>query len=158
MTRKKINYKVADVIYLLILFMLLKQYQKYWLIIKSNSDTIFIAIGILLAFASVYIHRFFFRPSYKDIVSLREKGWKITGYYSSYSLKNEDTYIKSYNLWIKYSLIFLLLELLVLLIVYVLNGSFLDKNMLLVHITTICVLQVLTWILTIRREEKHEKI
>lgn len=154
---KKINYKVADVIYLLVLFVILTPFQEYaFEIAKSNKDTFFIAIVILLVFCSLYIQRFFFRPSHEEIVRLREKGWKITGYYSRRSLSDEQIYIKSYNLWIKYGLVFLLLELLGLLVVYVLNGCFLNNEMLLAHIAILGVLQVVPWILTMKKEKKEK--
>ena len=155
---KKINYKVADVIYLLVLFTILTPFQKHtFKIAKSNNDTILEALGISLAFCSLYIQRFFFRPSHEEIVRLRQKGWKITGYYSRRSLKNEEIYIKSYSLWIKYGLVFLLLELSGLLVVYILNGFFLNNDMLLAHIVILCVLQVVPWILTMIKEKREEK-
>lgn len=157
-TEKKINYKVADIIFLLALFVILIPFQKYaFRIVRSNSDTILVAIGISLAFSSLYIQRFFFRPRHEEIVSLRQKGWKITGYYSKRSLKNEEIYIKSYNSWIKFGIIFLLLELSGFLVVYILNGCFLNNNMLVAHIVILCIIQVVPWILTMIREKEYEK-
>lgn len=155
---KKINYKVADIIFLFVFFVILTPFQKYaFRIAISNNDTFFVAIGILLVFCSLYIQRFFFRPSHEEIVRLRQKGWKITGYYSRRSLNNEEIYIKSYSLWIKYGLVFLLLELLGLLVVYILNGCFLNNEMLLAYIAILCVLQIVPWILTMIKEKREEK-
>lgn len=57
---KKINYKVADVILLIIIFLAFKIFEKYIFgILKSNKDTIFIALGVSLIFFSIYINRFF---------------------------------------------------------------------------------------------------
>lgn len=109
---KKINYKVADAVLLLILFLTVKLFDKYAFgILKSNKDSILIAIGVSLILFSLCIHRFFFRPSHKEIVRLWKKGWKITGYYSRLSLSNEEIYHQSYRMWLKYSFIFLLIEL-----------------------------------------------
>lgn len=151
---KKINYKVADVILLIIIFLAFKIFEKYIFgILKSNKDTIFIALGVSLIFFSIYINRFFFRLSHKEIIHLSQKGWKITGYYSKLSLSNEDIYNKSYNIWIKYSCIFLLIELFGLLIVYVLNKCFLTNNMFFVHIVIAFISQIIAWIITMIREK-----
>lgn len=40
---------------------------------------------------------------------------------------------------------------------YVLNGCFLNNDMLLAHIAIIGILQVVPWILTMIREKKEEK-
>lgn len=155
---KKINYKVADAIFLIIVFMGLKVFEKYILeTLKYNKNTIFIAIGVSLIFLGIYINRFFFRPSHKEIVHLKQRGWKITGYYSSLSLSNEDIYNKSYDMWIKYSCILLLMELFGLLALYVLNKCFLTSNMFFVHIIMACISQVVAWIMTLRREKKYGK-
>lgn len=152
---KRINYKIADTIYLLLLFAILGIFRKYaFSLIQSNQDTIKIAIGISVAFLSIYIQRFFFRPSFQEVVNLRERGWKITGYYSAFSLSNEEIYNKSYSLWVKYGIVSSLFELFVLLVVYVLNGYFLTNGMLVAHILCICILMVVVWWLTRSKENK----
>ena len=105
----------------------------------------------------IYINRYFFRPSHKEITQLKRRGWKITGYYSSLSLSNEDIYNKSYNMWIKYSCLLLLTQLFGLLVLYVLNGCFLTSSMFFAHIIMACISQVAAWIITLRREKKYWK-
>ena len=142
---KKINYRVADAVFLIIVFIGLKAFDKYILeTLGYNKNSIFMAISVSLIFLGIYINRYFFRPSYKEITQLKRRGWKITGYYSSLSLSNEDIYNKSYDLWIKYSCILLLIELFGLLVLYVLNGCFFNKQYVLcsycngLYITSCC--------------------
>ena len=156
---KKINYKVADAVFLIIVFVGLKVFDKYiFETPKYNKDSIFMAISVSLVFLGIYINRYFFRPSHKEITQLKRRGWKITGYYSSLSLSNEDIYNKSYDLWIKYSCLLLLTQLLGLLVLYVLNGCFLTSSMFFAHIAMACISQVAAWIITLRREKKCWKI
>ena len=157
-TMKKINYKVADAVFLIIVLMGLKAFDRYILeTLKYNKNSIFMAISVSLIFLGIYINRYFFRPSYKEITQLKRRGWKITGYYSSLSLSNEDIYNKSYDLWIKYSCILLLTQLFGLLVLYVLNGCFLTSSMFFAHIAMACISQVAAWIITLRREKKYWK-
>ena len=155
---KKINYRVADAVFLIIVLMGLKAFDRY--IIETlgyNKNSIFMAISVSLIFLGIYINRYFFRPSYKEITQLKQRGWKITGYYSSLSLSNEEIYYKSYDLWIKYSCILLLTQLFGLLVLYVLNGCFLTSSMFFAHIAMACISQVAAWIITLRREKKYWK-
>ena len=154
---KKINYRVADAVFLIIVLMGLKAFDKYIFETLKYKDSIFMAISVSLVFLGIYINRYFFRPSYKEITQLKRRGWKITGYYSSLSLSNEDIYNKSYDLWIKYSCLLLLIELLGLLVLYVLNGCFLTSSMFFAHIAMACISQVAAWIITLRREKKYWK-
>ena len=156
---KKINYRVADAVFLIIVFVGLKVFDKYiFETPKYNKDSIFMAISVSLVFLGIYINRYFFRPSHKEITQLKRRGWKITGYYSSLSLSNEDIYNKSYNMWIKYSCLLLLTQLFGLLVLYVLNGCFLTSSMFFAHIAMACISQVAAWIITLRREKKCWKI
>ena len=156
---KKINYKVADAVFLIIVFVGLKVFDKYIIeTLKYNENSIFMAISVSLVFLGIYIIRYFFRPSHKEITQLKRRGWKITGYYSSLSLSNEDIYNKSYNMWIKYSCILLLTQLFGLLVLYVLNGCFLTSSMFFAHIAMACISQFAAWIITLRREKKYSKI
>ena len=155
---KKINYRVADAVFLIIVLMGLKAFDRYIIeTLKYNKNSIFMAISVSLVFLGIYINRYFFRPSYKEITQLKRRGWKITGYYSSLSLSNEDIYNKSYDLWIKYSCLLLLTQLLGLLVLYVLNGCFLTNSMFFAHIAMACISQVAAWIITLRREKKYRK-
>ena len=155
---KKINYRVADAVFLIIVLMGLKVFDKYiFETPKYNKDSIFMAISVSLVFLGIYINRYFFRPSHKEIIQLKRRGWKITGYYSSLSISDEEIYNKSYDLWIKYSCILLLIELLGLLVLYVLNGCFLTNSMFFAHIAMACISQVAAWIITLRREKKYWK-
>ena len=156
---KKINYRVADAVFLIIVFVGLKVFDKYIIeTLKYNKNSIFMAISVSLIFLGIYINRYFFRPSHKEITQLKRRGWKITGYYSSLSLSNEDIYNKSYNMWIKYSCLLLLTQLFGLLVLYVLNGCFLTSSMFFAHIAMACISQVAAWIITLRREKKYWKI
>ena len=155
---KKINYRVADAVFLIIVLMGLKAFDRYIIeTLKYNKNSIFMAISVSLVFLGIYINRYFFRPSYKEITQLKRRGWKITGYYSSLSLSNEDIYNKSYDLWIKYSCLLLLTQLFGLLVLYVLNGCFLTNSMFFAHIAMACISQVAAWIITLRREKKYWK-
>lgn len=155
---KKINYKVADAVLLLILFLTVKLFGKYAFgILKSNKDSILIAIGVSLILFSLCINRFFFRPSHKEIVRLWKKGWGITGYYSRLSLSNEEIYHQSYRMWLKYSFIFLLVELSGLFMVYGLNNCFLTTNMFFTHVTMSFISPIVAWIITRIKEKKYEK-
>ena len=154
---KKINYRVADAVFLIIVFVGLKVFDKYIFETLKYKDSIFMAISVSLVFLGIYINRYFFRPSHKEITQLKRRGWKITGYYSSLSLSNEDIYNKSYNMWIKYSCILLLTQLFGLLVLYVLNGCFLTSSMFFAHIAMACISQVAAWIITLRREKKYWK-
>ena len=81
---KKINYRVADAVFLIIVFVGLKVFDKYIIeTLKYNENSIFMAISVSLIFLGIYINRYFFRPSHKEITQLKRRGWKITGYYSS---------------------------------------------------------------------------
>ena len=156
---KKINYRVADAVFLIIVFVGLKVFDKYIIeTLKYNENSIFMAISVSLVFLGIYINRYFFRPSHKEIIQLKRRGWKITGYYSSLSISDEEIYNKSYDLWIKYSCILLLIELFGLLVLYVLNGCFLTSSMFFAHIAMACISQVAAWIITLRREKKYSKI
>ena len=71
---KKINYKVADAVFLIIVLMGLKVFDKYILeTLKYNKNSIFIAISVSLVFLGIYINRYFFRPSHKEITQLMAK-------------------------------------------------------------------------------------
>jgi len=73
----------------------LKAFDKYIIeTLKYNENSIFMAISVSLVFLGIYINRYFFRPSHKEITQLKRRGWKITGYYSSLSLSNEEIYNK----------------------------------------------------------------
>ena len=60
-------------------------------------------------------------------------------------------------MWIKYSCVLLLTQLLGLLVLYVLNGCFLTSSMFFAHIIMACISQVAAWIITLRREKKYNK-
>ena len=155
---KKINYKVADAVFLIVVLMGLKVFDKYILeTLKYNKNSIFIAISVSLIFLGIYINRYFFRPSHKERTQLKQRGWKITGYYSSLSFSNEDIYNKSYDFWIKCSCILLLIELFGLLVLYVLNECFLTSSMFFAHIIMACISQMAAWIITLRRDKKYGK-
>ena len=71
---KKINYKVADAVFLIIVFIGLKAFDKYILeTLKYNKNSIFMAISVSLIFLGIYINRYFFRPSHKEITQLMAK-------------------------------------------------------------------------------------
>ena len=73
-TMKKINYKVADAVFLIIVLMGLKVFDKYILeTLKYNKNSIFMAISVSLIFLGIYINRYFFRPSHKEITQLMAK-------------------------------------------------------------------------------------
>ena len=71
---KKINYRVADAVFLIIVFIGLKALDKYILeTLKYNKNSIFMAISVSLIFLGIYINRYFFRPSHKEITQLMAK-------------------------------------------------------------------------------------
>ena len=52
----------------------LKVFDKYILeTLKYNKNSIFIAISVSLIFLDIYINRYFFRPSHKEITQLMAK-------------------------------------------------------------------------------------
>ena len=60
-------------------------------------------------------------------------------------------------MWIKYSCVLLLTQLLGLLVLYVLNECCLTSSMFFAHIIMACISQVAAWIITLRREKKYNK-
>ena len=56
-TMKKINYRVADAVFLIIVFIGLKALDKYILeTLKYNKNSIFMAISVSLIFLGIYIN------------------------------------------------------------------------------------------------------
>jgi len=52
----------------------LKVFDKYILeTLKYNKNSIFMAISVSLIFLGIYINRYFFRPSHKEITQLMAK-------------------------------------------------------------------------------------
>lgn len=69
----------------------------------------FKTLVILAVFTVVYSMRYIIRPSYKSVLITYKKGWKISGFYSKYALKNELLYNLSYSFWVKINLLVLVL-------------------------------------------------
>ena len=56
-TMKKINYRVADAVFLIIVFIGLKALDKYILeTLKYNKNSIFMAISVSLIFLGIYVN------------------------------------------------------------------------------------------------------
>lgn len=154
---KKNKYIVADIIFLLFTFGILYFKKEYIMdVLKQNYNAIYLAVGISAIFIVLYIIRCLFRPTYEDITSLKQKGWRITGYYSKHSLEDENVYRKSYSRWVILSLLFLVVEFGIMLIYFAVRGKITVME-LYFHVGLVISLQILSWIITLLREKKNDE-
>lgn len=148
MKKDRINlYIIIDFLYLITIFFFLKYH------ISDNLHSFKSCLLISLIFVGIYVIRYFFRPSYEDVVKIRNKGWKITGYYSKKALSNKNIYLDSYSFWVKINLIMLLLYCLIFIAINYQNTNF-TVQLMIIHIFILCILQVFAWLGTNVREKQ----
>lgn len=145
---KKHKYLIMEVIFLLVITsipVILKSYINE--VLTNDIDSIYLVILIDMVFLSIYIFRYFFRPTYEDIVELRKMNWKISGYYSKYSLENPTLYYKSYSRFVRYNLMMLSSLIIITIIFYLIIGK-IEKNILFLNLIIALLIQVIVWVIT----------
>lgn len=148
MKKDRINlYIIIDFLYLITIFFFLKYH------ISDNIHSFKFCLLISLVFVGIYVIRYFFRPSYEDVVKIRNKGWKITGYYSKKALSNKNIYLDSYSFWVKTNLIMLFLYCLIFIAINYQNTNF-TVQLMIIHISILWILQVFAWLGTNLREKQ----
>lgn len=152
---KKHKYLLADIIFLLVVTSIPTLLRGYISdVLNGNKDTIYLALLLNFIFISIYILRYFFRPTHENITELYRKNWKITSYYSKYSLKDSNVYKKSYNRYVRFNIILLTALLLTTILLHSILGK-IDKYLFLVIIVILVIFQVISWGLTYILEFKE---
>lgn len=157
MTFKKHKYLFVDIIFLLIITsipIILKDYISD--VLKNRKDAIYLTLLSNIIFLSIYILRYFFRPTHSDIVELYGSNWEIARYYSKYSLKDPNVYNKSYSRFVKFNISSLFLLLIFTITYYSVFGK-LDGYLFPVFFVLSVILQVFSWVLTYILEVKENK-
>lgn len=151
----KRKYILIDVIFLVILEIFLILFQDYIFGTKMNDDNaIYFCVILSIYFISAYYFKKKFIPNHDEIREFYKKGWGISGYHSKYSIEDKNIYENSYAYWINFNLIFLILEFLIVLMLFVMgHGSYRLFN---IHLCTVFAIQILAYIATLIREKNQK--
>lgn len=157
MNKNKLNKKfmVIDLIFLASIFLAIYIGNRFLDFSKDYSrDNFYFAILLSLIFFTVYIVRHFNRPTFEEVKNQEKSGWRITGYYSKQSLRSEKIYYKSYDFWVKISIIFIVLEFLAFLIFSVRYNFMISRENMILHFASLLIVQIFSWVITRYREIK----
>ncbi len=150
-TKKIETYIIADTLYLVTVFLLLDHYKSIGITSASMKFNVLISVIVI----GIYGIRYFFRPSYEHVVSLSEKGWKITGYYSRKALTRKEIYLDSYSFWVYSGLVVSVIYcLLMVLVILSYPNQLQQENFLIIFILQIVLLGILPWYITYKREQQ----
>ncbi len=140
-------YVLIDLIYLVLVFI----FANYFVFPNYISDRFYYGVSII--FIGIYVIRFLFRPSYEEVIKLKDKGWKITGYYSKKSLNDKKIYIDSYDFWVKINLV--LLSVYFIVSVWIKTMFNFNIYFICLHVLILIFLQILAWIITLKKEKNN---
>lgn len=104
-----------------------------------------VVIKLPLIFLYIYTVRYFFKFDYSIVLKEKDRGNKISGFYSEYSLKSRENYYLAYNYWVNLGIKLNLILLLLSIIIYIFIKKEFKNYIVNIFLLIILLSQVLIW-------------